>query len=131
MSRKHRHQISLFATITMAVLAATGCTVGPNYRKPVVNVPGTYRGASPEAAADTQLTAASLGDQKWSEVFQDEQLQGLIRTALQQNYDVRIAAVRILQAEAQLGLTRADQLPTIDAGAGINSQRTPQSRFSS
>jgi multidrug efflux system outer membrane protein len=59
----------------------------------------------------------SFGDQKWWEVFQDPQLQDLIRTALQQNYDVRIAATRILEAQAQLGITRADQLPTINAGA--------------
>jgi multidrug efflux system outer membrane protein len=49
-------------------------------------------------------------------VFQDPQLQQLMRTALQQNYDVRIAATRILQAQAVLGMTRADQLPTVTAG---------------
>jgi multidrug efflux system outer membrane protein len=73
--------------------------------------------------------SASLGDQKWAEVFQDEQLQDLIRTALQQNYDVRIAAARILEAQAQLGITRADQLPTIAGGAEARNQRSPQSRF--
>jgi multidrug efflux system outer membrane protein len=62
-----------------------------------------------------------LGDQKWWEVFQDPQLQDLVRTALKQNYDVRIAATRILEARAQLGITRADQLPTISAGvSGVN-----------
>jgi multidrug efflux system outer membrane protein len=71
--------------------------------------------------------AASLGDQKWWEVFQDEQLQALIRTALQQNYDVRIAAVRISEAQAQLGITRSNQFPSVNAGADINSQRTAKS----
>jgi multidrug efflux system outer membrane protein len=56
-------------------------------------------------------------------VFQDKQLQSLIHTALQQNYDARIAATRILEARAQLGITRADQLPTIGAGVGANNQQ--------
>ena len=105
----------------------SGCAVGPNYKRPSVNVPDTYRGLTLEEAPKTE--AASLGDQKWWEVFQDEQLQDLIRTALQQNYDVRIAAARILQAEAQLGITRADQFPTIAGGAEATNQRSPQSRF--
>jgi len=75
-----------------------------------------------------QLAAKSLGDQKWWEVFQDKQLQGLIHTALQQNYDVRIAAARILQAQAQLGITRADQLPTISAGAQAANERSPREK---
>jgi len=71
----------------------------------------------------------SLGDQKWWEVFQDKQLQDLIHTALQQNYDVRIAATRILQAQAQVGITRADQLPTISAGAQSFDQRSARQKF--
>jgi multidrug efflux system outer membrane protein len=73
--------------------------------------------------------SASLGDQKWWEVFQDEELQSLIRTALQQNYDARIAGARILQAQAQLGITRADQFPSVSAGANIGDQRTARSSF--
>src|SRR5260370_9563444 len=97
------------------MLHASGCVVGPNYKRPSVDVPGTYRGVVPQEAP--QPAAESLGDQKWWEVFQDQQLQDLIHTALQQNYDVRIAAARILEARAQVGITRADQLPTISAGA--------------
>jgi len=67
-----------------------------------------------------------LGDEKWWDVFQDKELQGLIRTALKNNYDVRIAATRVLQAQAQLGITRADQLPSLSAGGNITSQRSPQ-----
>jgi multidrug efflux system outer membrane protein len=104
-----------------------GCAVGPNYKRPSVNAPDTYRGLTAEEAAKTE--AASLGDQKWWEVFRDERLQDLIRTALQQNYEVRIAATRILQAQAQLGITRAGQLPTIAGGADATNQRSAQSRF--
>jgi multidrug efflux system outer membrane protein len=59
-------------------------------------------------------------------VFQDKQLQDLIHTALQQNYDVRIAATRILEARAQVGIARADQLPTISAGAQAVNERYPR-----
>ena len=101
-------------------IVTVGCTVGPNYQRPKINVPATYRGAEPQIAADQpqpQPAGESFGDQKWSEVFQDPQLQELIRTALKQNFDVQIAAARILEAQARLGITRADQLPAIGAGA--------------
>src|SRR5260370_30776581 len=109
------------------MLLLSGCAVGPNYRRPTVNVPGTYRGAMPQEAA--QPAAESLGEQKWWEVFQDQQLQDLIHTALQQNYDVRIAATRILEALAQVGITRADQLPTISGGAQPVNERNPRTKL--
>ena len=111
----------------LIMFLASGCAVGPNYKRPSVNVPGTYRGVTPEEAA--QPAAESLANQKWWEVFQDKQLQDLIHTALQQNYDVRIAATRILQAQAQVGITRADGLPTINAGAQSVDQRTARQKF--
>ena len=110
-----------------APLLLCGCTVGPNYKRPTVAVPPTYRGLAPGGAPQAETT--SLGDQKWWDIFQDEQLRTLIRTALQQNYDLRIAASRILEAKAQLGITRADQFPTPSAGAGIGDVRTSQSKF--
>ncbi len=112
--------------LLLVVLLTAGCAVGPNYKRPSVDVPGTYRGATPPAEA--QPAAESLADQKWWEVFQDQQLQGLIRTALQQNYDVRIAATRILQAQAQVGITRAGQLPTIGGGAQVLDDRYAQTK---
>ena len=107
--------------LLLIMLLSAGCAVGPNYKRPSADVPGTYRGAIPQEAA--QPAAESFGDQKWWEAFQDKQLQELIHTALQQNYDVRIAATRILEAQAQVGITRADQLPTIGAGVGANNQQ--------
>jgi multidrug efflux system outer membrane protein len=111
----------------LAILLISGCAVGPNYKRPSVDVPGTYRGTTPQEAQ--QPAAESLGDQKWWELFQDSQLQDLIRTALRQNYDVRIAATRILEARAQVGITRADGLPTISAGAQSFDQRSARSKF--
>src|SRR6266436_3728413 len=111
--------------VAIALLILTGCAVGPNYKRPPVTVPGTYRGLA--ADADPQAIA-SLGDEKWWTVFQDEQLQVLIREALAQNYDMRIAAARVLQAQAVLGITRADQFPTITGGASASSLRLPRTK---
>src|SRR5258708_6131331 len=110
-----------------AVILVSGCAVGPNYKKPAVSVPNTYRGLTPEEA--TKTPSASIGDQKWWDVFQDERLRSLIRAALQQNYDLRIAASRIMEAQAQLGITRADQFPNVAAEAGISDSRSAKSKF--
>jgi len=101
----------------------SACTVGPNYNRPKADVPTSYRGPGPEETPSAE--AASLADEKWWNVFQDKELQGLIRTALTNNYDVRIAASRVLQAQAQLGVTRADQFPSLSGGANITSIRNP------
>src|SRR4051812_12163904 len=97
--------------VVLIVVAAGACTVGPNYSRPIVQVPDTYRSASADAAPSP--ATPSLGNQKWWDVFDDPVLQDLIRTAVRQNFDVRIAASRMLQAEAQLGIVRADQAPAI------------------
>jgi outer membrane protein, multidrug efflux system len=126
-----------------ALLAATamiGCAVGPNYRRPTVDVPVTYREATADSSAGPSAqpspakpepppagsSVQSLGDEKWWEVFQDPELQALIRAALKNNYDVRIAATRVLQAQAQLGITRADQLPSLSGGGNITSEQNPK-----
>jgi multidrug efflux system outer membrane protein len=95
----------------LAALAVSGCVVGPDYRRPAYPTPGTFRGAAPEPSSDVR----SFGDLDWREVFQDETLQGLIRTALEQNYDLRVAATRVLQARAQVTIARSFQFPTADA----------------
>ncbi len=100
----------------------TGCAIGPNYRRPKVTTPPAFRG-SEAAPAD----AASLADAKWFEVFKDEQLQALIRTALQRNYDVREAIARVEAARAALGITRADQFPTLAAEVNLTTQRFSRS----
>jgi len=118
-----RRSLFLLPILGISVVSLAGCLVGPNYKRPVVNAPNMYRGLTDAEAAN--VTPASLGDQKWWEVFQDQQLQELIRTALQQNYDVRIAAERILEAQAQLGITRANQYPSVDVSGSGNGLRNP------
>ena len=102
----------------------TACTVGPNYRRPALEVPESYPRTAPEAAS-----GASFAEEAWWDVFQDGQLQALIRTALQQNLDVRIAAARVLEAQAQLGITRSDEYPGAEAQAQSGASRNAQSEF--
>jgi len=128
-----RKKTGFLSMLVLSVLVWSGCAVGPNYKRPAVDVPVTYRDAPTEASATSQNStgtaqqnASSLGDEKWWDVFQDEELRDLIRTALKNNYDVRIAASRVLEAQAQLGITRADQYPSVGVGAQIGDQRSPR-----
>jgi outer membrane protein, multidrug efflux system len=95
-----------------------GCTVGPNYNRPDVSLPASFRSAQP-------AEGNSFGDEKWPDVFRDSELQKLIHTGLDSNYDVRIAATRILQARAQVGLTRSNQFPNISGTGGYFIERVP------
>src|ERR1700728_77137 len=97
-------------TVALATVL-TGCTVGPNYQRPSLAVPATFR--APEPLPATQ--AASLASLQWFEVFKDDKLQELIRTALQQNFDLRDAVARVEAARASLGITRSAQFPNFGA----------------
>jgi outer membrane protein, multidrug efflux system len=139
---------SIVLALGAASLLLAGCTVGPKYKRPAIDAPTVYRGA--EANGNTQTskephdldgaslpgqqssatsTALSIGDEKWWEVFGDPQLQELIRTALKQNYDVRIAAERVMESQAQLGITRSQQFPTLNGNGGYTAQRYPSAQF--
>jgi multidrug efflux system outer membrane protein len=113
-----------FLRVGLFVALSSSCVVGPNYKRPDVPAPSAYRGAAAEPAAKPDI--ASFSDQKWWDAFQDDALRDLIRTALQQNYDARIAAARILEARALLGITRADQLPAVTAAASVFNERSPE-----
>ncbi len=114
---------SLYALVGASAVFLSACTVGPNYQRPKIDVPATYRTPSQPQAAPA--SAASLGDEKWWNVFQDAELQQLIRTAIKQNYDVQIAASRVLQARNQVTITRSNQFPTVNGQLGYTSSRTP------
>ena len=105
--------------LSAATLLAVGCTPGPVYKRPAVNVPQTYRApvGVNSTPANAPATAASLGAQQWASVFHDPVLQRLIREALKNNYDLKIAAQRILAAQDQLGITRSQEFPSINGAA--------------
>jgi multidrug efflux system outer membrane protein len=102
--------------LALVALALGACTVGPDYRRPAVPTPATFRG-QPEG--DSQL---SLGDLEWWRLFEDETLQRLMQEAIRENYDLRIAGARILQARAQVTITRSFQFPELNhSGSAIYS----------
>lgn len=105
---------------TALLLSLCSCKVGPNYKRPQLAQPDQYRGLAPAIAAPAPAAApASFGEMKWWTVFQDKVLEDLIHEALVHNYDLQIAAARVMQAQAIVGVTRADQLPTLGVSAGI------------
>jgi len=102
----------LFAAVLLA--AAVGCTVGPKYKQPAYPTPPAFRGA--DDAAVISEAQGSLGDEQWAQVFREPELQDLIRKALINNYDLRIAAQRILEQQAQVQISRSQQFPTLSVG---------------
>jgi multidrug efflux system outer membrane protein len=102
-----------------------GCTLGPDYKRPEMAAPATFR------AQITPQEATSFADLPWWSAFNDPVLQGLIAEAVRNNYDVQIAAARIEQARAQLGVVRSEALPqlnySVDAGAGRAAVQGPRS----
>jgi multidrug efflux system outer membrane protein len=96
------------------------CTFGPNYKRPVIEVPGTHRGAA------AGVPAESIADLQWFELFRDDTLTQLVRTALEENFELRIAAERVLQARAVHGIRRADQWPEVGASANLAAARASE-----
>jgi outer membrane protein, multidrug efflux system len=111
---RSRKSLVLMACLLVASLLV-GCTIGPNYKRPAPAVPPAFRAPEPLPPAQ----AASIADLKWFEVFKDEKLQQLIRTALERNYDLRDAVTRVEAARANLGITRSNQYPNFSAGGNV------------
>ncbi len=108
-------------------LMVVGCKVGPNYQRPAADLPQSYRGALPPEIPST--SASSIAEEQWSAIFQDAALQRLVQEALTNNLDLRIAAQRVLEAQAQLGITRSQQLPsvTVSGGGSYSALQIPSS----
>jgi len=104
----------------LLTLMMTACTLGPDYQRPSLEVPASFRGAEAGAEVDP------LGDKAWSEIFQDPVLVKLINDGLANNYDVRIAAARVDEYRALAGVTRGALFPQINAGIGYDSNNTSE-----
>jgi multidrug efflux system outer membrane protein len=108
----------------LAVAALAGCAVGPNYKRPSVEAPPTFR----RAASDTNVVSGnqSFSDSGWWEIYQDAQLTSYIAEALTNSWDIKIAAARLMQAEANLRITRSQFFPSVYAGGDLVTARTSQ-----
>ena len=110
----------------LIVLLIAGCKVGPNYQRPALNMPGTYRQSVAPDIAPTS-PAPSIADEQWAAVFQDPTLQHLIQEALANNLDLRIAAQRVLESQTQVGIARSQQLPSVNGSASYSALQIPSS----
>jgi multidrug efflux system outer membrane protein len=113
--------------IAILLIPLYGCKVGPNYKRPALSTPDQYRGLAPDLG---DQSGAPFADLKWQVVFQDKTLQELINEALKNNYDIRIAATRIVQADASLGVTHSNQLPALTGTFGVQNEQSALDRGS-
>ncbi len=118
--------------LIVAVLLSSflySCMVGPNYHRPSVQTPNSFRNLADNPQLQAQT--ASYADLPWWQVFQDPKLQELIRTALKQNYDLQLATERINAARAQLAITRSSLFPQVAGNANFSGgkENVEQSRY--
>jgi outer membrane protein, multidrug efflux system len=114
--------IATLATLAAVSASLAACTLAPRYRQPEPPVPAAFE--TPGAPADAAVPASDIG---WAQFFPDAELQGLIRRALANNRDLRIATLNVEAARAQYRIRRADLVPAIDAQGQANHQRVPAS----
>ena len=107
-------RFTLAGTLAAGISLLSGCNVGPKYVRPNATAPAVYHGPDESQVSSDQKN--SFGDEEWAKVYRDPELQDLIRKALANNYDVRIAARRILEQDAQVRITRSQQFPTVTIG---------------
>jgi multidrug efflux system outer membrane protein len=109
--------------VLLCLLSLFACKVGPNYKRPAVAIPVQYRGLPPDLSTQPP-GSQSFAEMNWASVFQDEALQGLIKEALTNNYDIRIAASRILQAQAVVGVARSNLFPFVNGSFAVQNDRS-------
>jgi NodT family efflux transporter outer membrane factor (OMF) lipoprotein len=110
--------------LAVLALGLSGCMVGPNYRRPQVATPDRFRGAPVENTSTGVSAPQSVAEIKWFDLFQDDTLKQLVTSALGKNFDLRIAAERVLEARAQYGIVRANLLPTVDGQVQFTATRS-------
>jgi multidrug efflux system outer membrane protein len=106
------------------VFLVTSCTVGPDYQRPAINTPGAYRTAATDSGKQAQTN--SLADIGWWDVYHDPQLKAYIGEALTNSWDIKIAAARVLQAEAAARITRSQFFPSLYAGGDLYTSRASE-----
>ena len=123
--RKENQCLDLFGLIVaIALLVLSGCTMAPKYTRPEAPVPSEWP-SGPAYKAGTATGERSATDIAWQEFFIDQRLQKLIDLALENNRDLRIAALNIEKTRALYRIQRAELLPSVNAGATFSKERVP------
>ena len=108
------------AAVVIVAALASGCMMGPDYARPPVEMPAAHRDV---AAPAGPAAPGSLAETPWSEVFRDDVLRELVQTALAHNFDIRMAAERVVQARERLGIARSALFPEVEAGVSTAANR--------
>ncbi len=103
--------------VLVSAVLVNACALGPDYRRPELELPENW------AATPAGATAIDAAGERWWSLYGDPVLERLIDEALAHNADVQIAAARVLEARAQAGITDADRIPVVTAGATVNRTR--------
>lgn len=117
--RRKSKRLPLAIAIATAI---TGCAVGPDYQRPVLDIPALFRGEEQSAGKQKTESTVTMGDVAWWQVFSDPVLVQLINEGLANNHDLRVAAARVDQYRARAGVVRGALFPQINAGIGHASQ---------
>jgi multidrug efflux system outer membrane protein len=115
--RRLMGRLQTFIVLALLCALSNGCMLGPNYHRPAVQIPAAFRDLGDKTQLPEQT--ASYADLPWWQVFQDAQLQQLIRTALEQNYDLQLATERLNAARAQVVITRSNLFPQISGNGNF------------
>src|SRR5579863_3638184 len=108
----HRFCLSIFTAVALVALELVGCTVGPNYQPPAEHMPSAW--VAPPTTRASIPVQEPLQVERWWRTFNDEELDSLVRRAVHSNLEVQLAAQRIRQARANLGITTAGFFPVIN-----------------
>lgn len=115
------------AVVALALLALSSCTMIPEYTRPAAPVPAEWPSGPAYKQGEVKPTGKAVANIKWQEFFVDGQLRKLIELALENNRDLRIAALNIEESQALYQIQRADLFPTVTAAGAVLDQRVPAS----
>lgn len=126
-AKSHTLVESLGKAVAIGVLAMViaGCEVGPRYKRPATSVSQSFRGALAPEINGPAKPQSSIAEQDWQSIFTDPVLQQLIAEALKNNLDLKVAAQRVLEAQAQVGVVRSQGLPSVGAGGSFSALQIP------
>ena len=117
---RQSHRLSFIALS----LLLSACTVGPDYTRPDVDAPAQFR--APDPSEESLRGTNSIADLDWWDVYEDPQLKQMIAEALTNSWDIKVAAARVLQAEAVAGITRSQRFPSVYAGGDLYDSRASE-----
>ncbi len=116
---------NLFILLCVAITFAGGCTMAPKYTRPESPVPADWPEGAAYTGTKTATNLPAVSELKWREFFADERLQKLIETALNNNRDLRLAALNVERARGLYGIQRAELLPPVYAAGSGGKERVP------